>query len=155
MGQISWLLNSLRFSLSLLWGYPIITSSQNTQNHNPLSLVRTWSILTFPSPLKCSNLSLNLSPYLHNHPWKNWYILWFYRFIVCQGFASSVKGCKGWKILLGTNIFLTGRNLRRSDFDHSSLFQNKKQQSINIGHQLSSKLACPVCTKSMKWKYKW
>ena len=45
-----------------------------------------------------------------------------------------------------------GRNLIMSDFDHSDLFQSKKQHSVNIENWLKSKLAWPVCTKSMNLK---
>ena len=38
-------------------------------------------------------------------------------------------------------IFLDdGENLKRSDFDHSNLFQSKKHHSVNAEHQLKSKL---------------
>ena len=51
-------------------------------------------------------------------------------------------------------VFLSGDvHLRRSVFDYSSLFQRKKH-SVNIEHQLKSKLAWSVCTKSMKLKLK-
>ena len=56
----------------------------------------------------------------------------------------------------GGEIFLPGEgNLRRSNFDHSNLFQSCEQLSVNTKHQLKSKLAWPKCTKTMKLKQKW
>ena len=40
----------------------------------------------------------------------------------------------GWEILLGGFNLYDGGILRRSDFDHSNLFQGLKQHSINIEH---------------------
>ena len=55
----------------------------------------------------------------------------------------------------GEVIFLLGGgNLRRSDFDCWNLFQNYKQLSVNTERQLKSKLALPVCPKSIKLKQK-
>ena len=56
-----------------------------------------------------------------------------------------------WEILLGVRILSVSGHLRWSTFDHSSLFQSNKH-SVNIEHQLKSKLEWPVCTKSMKLK---
>ena len=52
-------------------------------------------------------------------------------------------------------IFLSAcGNLTRSDFDNLNLFQSQKQHSINSENRLKSKLAWPVCAKSMlKWKW--
>ena len=41
----------------------------------------------------------------------------------------------------GRTFLLSGGNLTRSDFEHLSLFQSYKQDSVNIEHQLKSKLA--------------
>ena len=52
-------------------------------------------------------------------------------------------------------IFLHGSaNLRRSDFDNLSLFQSRKQLSVNTEHQLKLKLACAVSTKEYEIKKK-
>ena len=56
------------------------------------------------------------------------------------------------KILLGVTFLLSVGNLRRSNFDHSNVSQSYKQLSVNIEHQLKSKLAWPVGTKSTKLK---
>ena len=49
--------------------------------------------------------------------------------------------------------FLLGDgNLKMSDFDHSNLFQNEKQHSVNVEHWLKLKLAWSVCTESMDVK---
>ena len=45
-----------------------------------------------------------------------------------------------WEILLDVDFLPGGGHLKRSAFDHSSLFQSKKH-SVNIEHQLKSKLA--------------
>ena len=42
--------------------------------------------------------------------------------------------------------------LRGSKFDHLSLIQSQKQDSVNIEYQLKSELARPVCMQSMKIK---
>ena len=56
-----------------------------------------------------------------------------------RGGKNSPSGGES-EILLG-RIFLPGKgNLRRSDFDDSNLFQNKKQLSVNTDHQFKSKL---------------
>ena len=55
-------------------------------------------------------------------------------------------------------FLLRGRNLMRSDFNHSNLFQCLKQHSVNIEHQLKSKLAWRVYMLEVKkWnsKNKW
>ena len=53
--------------------------------------------------------------------------------------SSLVEG--EWEILLEVGITSSsGGHLRRSAFDHSSLFQSKKH-SVNTEHQLKSKLA--------------
>ena len=41
----------------------------------------------------------------------------------------------------GRTFLLSGGNLTRSDFEHLSLFPSYKQDSVNIEHQLISKLA--------------
>ena len=41
----------------------------------------------------------------------------------------------------GRTFLLSGGNLARSDLEHLSLFQSYKQDSVNIEHQLKSKLA--------------
>ena len=41
-------------------------------------------------------------------------------------------------------IIISGGNLMRSDFDHSNLFFFYNQYSVNIEHQLKSKLVRPV-----------
>ena len=43
-------------------------------------------------------------------------------------------------------------NLRRSDFDHSNLFQCQKQHSVNIEHWLKSKLTCVYKEYEIKTK---
>ena len=40
----------------------------------------------------------------------------------------------------GRTFLLSGENLTRSGFEHLSLFQSYKQDSLNIEHQLKSKL---------------
>ena len=56
-----------------------------------------------------------------------------------------------------SGFFLSaGGHFRWSAFDYSLLFQIKKHHSVNIEHQLKSKLARPVnSTKCMKLKQKW
>ena len=59
-----------------------------------------------------------------------------------------------------SGFFLSARgHFRWSAFDYSLLFQIKKHHSVNIEHQLKSKLARPVSstssTKCMKLKLKW
>ena len=49
-----------------------------------------------------------------------------------------------WKVLAGVNFLSGGEQLRRSAFDHWSLFQSKKHHSVNIEHQLKLKLAWPL-----------
>ena len=39
----------------------------------------------------------------------------------------------------GGTFLLGGGNLRRSAFNHSNLFENKKQHSVNTEHRLTSK----------------
>ena len=41
----------------------------------------------------------------------------------------------------GRTFLLSVGNLTRNDFEHLSLFQSYKQDSVNIEHQLKSKLA--------------
>ena len=41
----------------------------------------------------------------------------------------------------GRTFLLSGEGLTRSNFEHLSLFQSYKQNSVNIEHQLKSKLA--------------
>ena len=60
------------------------------------------------------------------------------------------RGIPCWENFLGEDFLFVGRNLRRSDFDHSNLFQSLKQHSVNTEHWLKSKLAWPVFTNSMK-----
>ena len=56
----------------------------------------------------------------------------------------------------GRGIYLLGSgNLTRKDFDHSNLFQSLKQHSVDTERRQKSKLAWPVCTKSIKLKEKW
>ena len=77
-----------------------------------------------------------------------------------QGFLNSVKGLGESEILLGGGgggggggiFLLVGGNPRRSDFDHSNLFQSYKQVSVNTEYRLKSKLAWSLCTRSMKLK---
>ena len=60
--------------------------------------------------------------------------------------SPSVKG--DGKFCWGRGFNLYGRgNLRRSNFDHSNLFQGQKQHSVNIERLLKSKLTWPVCTE--------
>ena len=56
-----------------------------------------------------------------------------------------------WKILLGVDFLTGGGHLRRSTFDHLIIqaFFKVKKHSVNIGHQLKSKLVWAVCTKSL------
>ena len=60
--------------------------------------------------------------------------------------SRELSRCVGeWENWWG-NIFLTGYgNLMRNDFDNRNLFQSENQHSVNIDHQLISKLPCTVC----------
>ena len=72
-----------------------------------------------------------------------------------HGFPDSSKEWEGIRNFAGGAIFLLGgENLRRSGFDHSNYFKSQKQLSVNTEHQLKSKLAWPVCQKSIKLKQK-
>ena len=52
-------------------------------------------------------------------------------------------------------IFLLGdENLRRSDFDHSNFFQNQKQHSVNIDHQIKFKISMTCEYKDYEVKIK-
>ena len=48
---------------------------------------------------------------------------------------------RGIEHFAGRTFLLSNGNLTRSDFEHLSLFQSCKQDSVNIEHQLISKLA--------------
>ena len=48
---------------------------------------------------------------------------------------------RGIRNFPGRTFLLSGGNLTRRDFEHLSLFQSYKQDSVNIEHQLKSKLA--------------
>ena len=52
----------------------------------------------------------------------------------------------------GRTFLLSGGNLTRSDFEHLSLFQIYEQDSVNIEHQLNSKLAWLVCTETIHFQ---
>ena len=70
------------------------------------------------------------------------------------GDSPSVEGEGDGKFCWGVNLD-GGVNLRRTDFDHSNLFQGQKKLSVNSEHRLKSKLVWTVCTKSIKLKWKW
>ena len=70
-------------------------------------------------------------------------------------FQIAVKSERESEILMVGQFFLPGGgNLRRSGFDHSNYFKSHKQLSVNTERQLKSKLALPVCQKSIKLKQK-
>ena len=58
---------------------------------------------------------------------------------------------RGIRNFPGRTFLLSGGNLTRRDFEHLSLFQSYKQDSVNIEHQLKSKLAWLLCTKAKFW----
>ena len=69
---------------------------------------------------------------------------------VCVGGGG---GTGNWKFYLGRGNFLSGGwNLRRSDFDHSKLFQGYQQLSVNVEYWLKSKLAWHLVYKEYKVK---
>ena len=88
---------------------------------------------------------------------------------VIRIFQIASRGRRGggggwWCVVLGggiwrfywMGIFLSDcGKLRRSNFDQWNLFQSQKQLIVNTEHWLKSKLAWPVCTKSMKFSCYW
>ena len=73
-------------------------------------------------------------------------------------FQTELRGkqenslCRGIGNFAGRTFLLSGENLARSYFEYLSLFQSYKQDSVNIEHQLKSKLAQLVCTKTINFK---
>ena len=66
--------------------------------------------------------------------------------IVLRGGGENPFPSEGkWEILLGVDFFIRCGHLKRSACDHSNPFQSKKHHSVNIEHQLKSKLARPWC----------
>ena len=55
------------------------------------------------------------------------------------GDSPAVEGGGDGKFCWGVNLD-GGVNLRRTDFDHSNLFQGQKKLSVNSEHRLKSKL---------------
>ena len=51
----------------------------------------------------------------------------------CEGMGEYPHQWEGWEVLL-EGIFLSAGGHLRSDFDHSNLFQNWKQHSVNTEH---------------------
>ena len=80
-------------------------------------------------------------------------------------FSQKILFCCKWAIKgfwnswemgnFAEGVFFVGGGNLKSDFDHLKFFQSLKQHSVHIDHQLKSKLAWLVSTKSIKLKWKW
>ena len=70
-------------------------------------------------------------------------------------FLIALRGRENVKCFWGWNFFIHLWESGKEWFCPFKLFSKLKQHSVNIEHQLKSKLEWPACIKNMKLKLKW
>ena len=70
-------------------------------------------------------------------------------------FLIALRGTENVKCFWGWNFFIHSWESGKEWFCPFKLFSKLKQHSVNIEHQLKSKLEWPACIKYMKLKLKW
>ena len=112
--------------------------------------------LTCPLILNFFNPPIFFNPTLHTPSITGGFKLWPRHIRIFQiALRTEIPPVGGIRSFAGGVILLGGLKLRRSDFDYLNLFPSYKELSVNTEHQLKSKLALPVCTKSIKLNLKW
>ena len=66
-----------------------------------------------------------------------------------MGVGKTPFSRRDGKLCLEWIFFIRGERLRKSVFDHSNVFQSKKQHSVNLKLRLKPKLGWSVCTDSV------